>query len=66
MKNFVTQNSLRLLIGSFFVLSVMLSVVLFRYANQMVPAKNPRAVIASDTIVGDITIRNVDSPEFIH
>ena len=61
MKDFVTQNSLRLFVGSLFVLSVVLAVLLFQYANQTVAPNNPRGVVASDTIAGDIIIKNVDS-----
>lgn len=65
MKNLVTQNSLKLFIGSLFVLSVVLAVLLFRYGNQTVPPTNLRSVVASDTISGDITIKNVDSLQYI-
>ncbi len=61
MKNLVTQNSLQLFVGSLFILSVVLAVLLFQYGNQTVPATNVRSVVASDTIAGDITIKNMDS-----
>jgi hypothetical protein len=65
MNEFSTQNSLRLFVGSLFVLSIVIAVLLFKYANQSVTVSNLQGVVASDTIAGDITIRSVDSLQFI-
>lgn len=62
-KNFVTENSLRMYIGAFFMISVVVSVSLYRYANRTLPPTSVQSVVASDTIAGDITIENTDSLE---
>ncbi|MPR32758.1 hypothetical protein [Salmonirosea aquatica] len=65
MKSFLQQNALRLFVGSLFILAVVLSMLLFRYANPTTPVPNLPGVTASDTIAGDITIKNLDSLQLI-